>query len=186
MIYVVNYIRLGLLRDALKKEKEWVNNVPGFNGYKLRDASRLSELPLSVMELKLAMESYGILNENSSMPVIRSKTLMDPVLQSLSRLSEEREYISQFERAAELNMSTVNNLVSFNQVPESSLTNKTVSRDSTGPVIYRRDSVWKQHKGNTSDKKDKASNEETGLPEILVIIRHGKTEYNKLGIFTGN
>ena len=97
---------------------------------------------------------------------------LTPYLRSLSKLNAERE-LEQWSRKIQLDLSN-----GVNATQGSNTTHQ--ERVATRRTLRNAYSVESLESGKTAVSRDPMANDTQ-----LVIIRHGKTEFNKLGLFTG-
>ena len=168
----------GLLREALVREAEWAAKVPGYNSTLTRRKTSMTALERSLYKLQAERE----LGDWAGQFVDPSKMvddgndgnmqkLMDDIwARGIAELEAGEQFDPdgpEFHEAARDVPSTekedesipVANLISNNQPCIKSIPSASLV-PGMGSVPVRRDSV-------------------------IVMIRHGKTEHNKLGLFTG-
>jgi len=168
----------GLLKEALKREEEWSNQVPGYDSTMNRNKSPLTPLESSLFKL-IAERELGTWagkfvdpnapvdddgnDGNGGLPMqfvedkVWENAMRKPETSPLSFEVEKSKFNMQNTREYE-DCEDGESLVS----PSLITSNPCVT--STTTLI-----------GDTPIRKD----------AVLVIIRHGKTEHNKLGLFTG-
>mmetsp|Transcript_11181 Transcript_11181/g.15391 ORF Transcript_11181/g.15391 Transcript_11181/m.15391 type:complete len:622 (+) Transcript_11181:61-1926(+) len=155
----------GLLRAALAKEKELAQRVPGYEAWLASTSSNSVLMPS---------------------PTIR--TQFDPILSSLNRLNYERELMN----LAAMNGSVLEALkLTSPDRNYSQVTSSLQQFDIPSIANNRRNGTTKSQRkrpiSTTKTQRKRISFPSKGNSTVnkLVIIRHGKTEYNKMGIFTG-
>eukprot|EP01036_Dinobryon_divergens_P029377 gene29377-38462_t len=146
----------GLLKTALAREEELARRVPGY-------------------------EEWGN-STVTTLPVPNIRTQFDPILNSLNRLNYERQL---------MNLANNGSLLDIEIQDQNKATKGAVAAQISIPTIYnsKRESnnaaVKATNSGGSEKKKKSSKTDKNAQKSHLVIIRHGKTEYNKLGIFTG-
>jgi hypothetical protein len=178
----------GLLKDALKQEELWKTQVPGYNATLNRSKSPMTSLERSLFKLRAERElgewagQFIDPNElveddgsdgNMGRPMqlvedivwerglqdIGTRAQFDPdslLLHESKSTDVSIEYNDNFDGEDD---KPFVNLISSNQPCIKSIPSESII-PGVGPVPIRQDAV-------------------------IVIIRHGKTEHNKLGLFTG-
>ena len=174
----------GLLKEALNREEEWARAVPGYDSTMTRHKRPMTTLERSLYKLNAVRE----LGEWAKDFVDPDKDLEDD--------------------GSDGNMGKPIQLVE-NDLSEQGLEEleNRVQSDSVAPVLDQEDGI------ELTDKIDSFEDTEIGVPtfysqpcitamptaavlqngegvpirrdSVIVIIRHGKTEHNKLGLFTG-
>jgi 2,3-bisphosphoglycerate-dependent phosphoglycerate mutase len=157
----------GILNAALKKEKEWCANVPGYNTTMTRSNNGLTSLERSLTKLNAEKElrewaaqtiDLNDLEEddgsdgNGGKPIMFEE-VVEKEIQKLKNEEEQQRVETSKEKAVKPLLITNNNPC-MQAFPSQSVI------PGFGDVPLRRDPV-------------------------VVLIRHGKTEHNKLGLFTG-
>lgn len=147
----------GLLRLALEREKTLTTRVPG------------------VLEFKEGLhhiEDFPNCNESPGKPILyNTKTQLSTVLQGLSDLKKRRQLIG-LERDASEHPKGLNDTSALQSKCRGTDSSLTIDNDQVRRVV-------------NFPINDSSSTTNTHEQQVIVIIRHGKTEYNKLGIFTG-
>jgi 2,3-bisphosphoglycerate-dependent phosphoglycerate mutase len=167
----------GLLKEALKREEEWSTQVPGYDSTMGRTKQPMTPLERSLFKLKAERElgtwagkfidpNAPIEDDgndgNAGRPMqfvedqVWEAAMKETHTSSLSFENEDSNYSNAISNADDENDDYSENPVS----PSLITTNPCVMSTLIGDIPIRTDSV-------------------------LVIIRHGKTEHNKLGLFTG-
>jgi 2,3-bisphosphoglycerate-dependent phosphoglycerate mutase len=177
----------GLLKEALKKEEIWKTQVPGYDATLSRSKSPMTSLERSLFKLRAerelgewagkfidpnAPEEDDGTDGNMGRPIqLKEDVVWERGLQEIASgeyfdpdrplFNEDGpDYTMDFDDKIEVD-DTVPflNLISSNQPCIKSIPSESLI-PGVGPVPIRQDAV-------------------------IVIIRHGKTEHNKLGLFTG-
>jgi 2,3-bisphosphoglycerate-dependent phosphoglycerate mutase len=157
----------GLLKEALKREEEWANHVPGYDSTMARNMKPLTTLERSLYKLKAERELGDWAGQfikdddeddgsdgNNGKPIV---------------LSEDSVWETAMESLTQPKTTTVQTLQPTTQPPveddeEEKLTPKFITNNPCVTSVP-----------TTGQRKN----------AVLVIIRHGKTEHNKLKLFTG-
>jgi hypothetical protein len=172
----------GLLREALAREAEWAKQVPGYNSALKRNKNTMTSLERSLYKLQAERELgewAGQFIDPSQMTDDGNdgnmQKLMDEIwakgiteLASGDQFDPDGPEFHQTEEIASLNGDANDeeeevpfaNLISTTNQPCVTAIPSASIIPGIGSVPTRRDSV-------------------------IVMIRHGKTEHNKLGLFTG-
>jgi 2,3-bisphosphoglycerate-dependent phosphoglycerate mutase len=171
----------GILKEALKREKEWADAVPGYDKtmsshkrpmtsferslYKLNATRELGEWASEFIDYNAPMEDDGN-DGNFGRPMMFSETEL------WEKGMKEIESGEQFDPDAPV----------FHESPSSSLESENTPKTEIRPNIYTPPCVTSIPSaavlGNTADTPIRRDS-------VIVIIRHGKTQHNKLGLFTG-
>jgi 2,3-bisphosphoglycerate-dependent phosphoglycerate mutase len=181
----------GLLKDALKREEDWCNEVPGYTSTMQSSNNPLSstlntlnklqaqrELGDWAQKLSVNPDGTGDVDEddgsdgNSGKPIawIEDQVWEKGVAELGEGIAFDPDY-PPFRQDLDVDMGG---------------TDAEDEEDAVSPAIYRAEGTSpcmqalpagavSQNLGSVSSQKD----------SIIVIIRHGKTEHNKLGLFTG-
>jgi len=157
----------GLLKEALKLEKEWCDSVPGYGSMMAKDKVPMTALERSLSKLKAERE----LGEWAGNFIDTS-------------VSEEDD--GDDGNGSFLQDTTENNDQSYTDV-------KNGGEDASKPILAEdvEDSVAPTLITNNPcqipsvSEGSPATRSEVRQEPVIVIIRHGKTEHNKLGLFTG-
>lgn len=165
----------GLLRLALEKEEELAKSVPGYRESLTNDDVRMSEV-------------NRISNDSPSWTANNNEA-QDPLVRGLLTLDEERKLIrlasNVIAKEPPLSTSFANgvDIVKENSALSSDL--KSVSTKTTTNT----DKDVDENDANNKNRPLSLGGGEKVEPSLqgpqIVIIRHGKTEHNKLGLFTG-
>jgi len=176
--------KAGLLRDALQREEQWSENVPGYDSTMGRAARPMSQLERSLFKLQAERElgewASNYIKDSHLAPKVEEDDGNDgnqgkPVQWLEDKVWEEGLKQMQGESKIEVNGETTTPWE--DDVPESD------DDDAVTPTLIRANpcvtsipsAVAIPGMGNVEVRKD----------AVLVIIRHGKTEHNKLKLFTG-
>jgi hypothetical protein len=172
----------GILKEALKMEKEWAEAVPGYNKTMTRYARPMTSFERSLYKLKSTRELGEWASEFIDMDAPTEDDGNDgnfgrPIMLSESELWEkglkELETGEQFDPDSPVFQETKS---------ETNLSNENTPMGDIVPNIYTPPCVTSipsaavlGNNGRTPIRRD----------SVIVIIRHGKTQHNKLGLFTG-
>ena len=155
----------GLLAEALKREEEWSTQVPGYSGTMERTRTPMGTLERSLYKLQAEREMEQWANQfvDPNAPAEDDGTdgnMGRPIEMVDHGASIAGRKYSTDEKISDMDGEGVTaNLVTSSSPCVTSLPSASVL-PGFGEPIERRDAV-------------------------IVIIRHGKTEHNKLGLFTG-
>ena len=176
----------GLLKDALKQEEIWKTQIPGYNATLSRSKSPMTSLERSLFKLRAERElgawagqfidpNAPIEDDGSDGNMGRPIQLVEDIVweQGLNDLASGEQFdpdspafnddefeFNDFDDGIDgEDIKPFVNLISSNQPCIKSIPSESLI-PGVGPVPIRQDAV-------------------------IVIIRHGKTEHNKLGLFTG-
>ena len=154
----------GLLKEALKREEEWANQVPGYDSTMAKNNRYMTSLERSLFKLKAerelgkwagqfvdpnATEDDGN-DGNGGMPII----LSEDEVWDMGLEGEDLDPAETIMDTSLFSPSIINSSPCVASMPSESVL------PGQGDVRIRKDAV-------------------------IVIIRHGKTEHNKLKLFTG-
>jgi 2,3-bisphosphoglycerate-dependent phosphoglycerate mutase len=173
----------GLLQEALKREEEWCKAVPGYNA--TMETSSMTSLELSLHKLRAARE----LGEWADQFVDTKKLSDDYDDGSDGNRGRPAQYLE--DEAWEKGMEELKrgdqfdpDLPEFHDANEDLVNGgKVIGQEEDEPVAGSNHPCVKSLPseflvpglGGVPTRKD----------AVIVIIRHGKTEHNKLGLFTG-
>ena len=177
----------GLLKKALEREEEWSSNVPGYNVTMTRP-----KIPMSVKERALnklnAERQLGAWagkfidqeeieeddgSDGNMGKGIAWKDESEVWSEGLQELEEGQQFDPDFPTFHPNGTVIVDN-------GEDSEESSMIIEKVTPTIIKSADSPVCQTSNGPLLQKNKSQS-----PSTIVIIRHGKTEHNKLGLFTG-
>lgn len=184
----------GLLQEALKKEAEWSKSVPGYNSTMIRTKTPMTTLERSLFKLKAARE----LSEWAGQ-------FIDP-----DAIPEDDGNDGNMGRPMQLVDDAERSIPTAKDGFSERSGDKLISGEKTDPEALEIRSSGSEIPSSDKDKKEEQpvlfaplynSPCVSSLPSasilpgignvpirrdsVIVIIRHGKTEHNKLGLFTG-
>lgn len=150
--------------------------VPPLSGEYLEKRGLLKEALAKEEELAQKIEGYKevLLKYATDAKLPHSASLA--TIKSLSKLEEQRKLLNQL-FLEDSGVSVKQSVASSSQTAPSSSSSSSSSPSITTPPINGASS-------SKSSSPSISSLSSSGQP-LLVIIRHGKTEHNKLGLFTG-
>jgi len=167
----------GLLKEALKLEQEWSSRVPGYDSAMAKAKNPTSALERSLNKLKAERELGQLAGQFKDRSMIEEDDGTDGNLgrpiqfQTQVDLTKTRDSPERTADATERNAK-----------------NKILDEED----VFDEDEIAKPELisanpcqtplPNASEKQGKAP---IRTDATIVIIRHGKTEHNKLGLFTG-
>lgn len=164
----------GLLKEALKREKEWINKVPGYDSTMGRTIVPMTPLERSLSKLKAERE----LKEWAGKFIDPADLIDDGddggrPIQTVEKESEDLQEEDKVELSADV-------AIGWPLLDENEDKN---DRENVSPTLVTSNpcqtplpsNSYIPGMGQTPIRKD----------ATIVIIRHGKTEHNKLGLFTG-
>ena len=155
----------GLLKDALKREEEWANSVPGYDYTMGRTKIPLTSLERSLFKLNAERElgqwAGQFIDENA----VDDDDGSDGNQGKPIVLSEDKVWEQAMEEL----------YVEKSSTNEQKLSPTIISKNSPNPCVTALPPAQGVGGEGVPTRKD----------AVLVIIRHGKTEHNKLGLFTG-
>ena len=178
----------GLLKEALKREDEWSNKVPGYTGTMSRHKTPMTGLERSLYKLAAVRELGEWATEFIDIDAIPEDDGSDGNMGRPIRLSEdevwekgirELERGGQFDPDATVFHGTETKDVSLGVAMTS---NDDTSEEKIGVPLYNNPCVTSMPSATVLRHPDNVPIRREG---VIVIIRHGKTQHNKLGLFTG-
>jgi len=205
----------GLLKEALKREADWMDQVPDYNGTLSRTKTPMTPLERSLAKLKAERE----LGEWAGQFI--DPTAMDEDDGNDGNMGKPVQYLVEHEEEDTVWEMGMKELVqgkqfdpdgpAFRQQEDNAnggITNGKVNGGgSSSTTTAAAGTSTAATTGETTDDKEALSTEVSNFPcitslpsqltipslksaskqskDLLVIIRHGKTEHNKLGLFTG-
>lgn len=147
----------GVLNAALQKEKQWVENVPGYNKTMTRSSTGMSSLERSLSKLNAEKELRDWADQFIDPDAVEDDgsdgNQGKPIAYQDDGTSKKRK-----EPRTQISKDIVPALISSMPCMQSMPSQSVIP--GFGDVPVRKDAV-------------------------VVLIRHGKTEHNKLGLFTG-
>lgn len=153
----------GLLAEALKREEEWSQEVPGYNPTMERTKTPMSVLERSLYKLQAEREMGKWANQFVDPNATMEDDGTDGNMGRPIEMVDHEKSIAELKYRPQLSdregIPVTANLVSNSPPCVTSMPSASVL-PGLGEPLERRDAV-------------------------IVIIRHGKTEHNKLGLFTG-
>jgi 2,3-bisphosphoglycerate-dependent phosphoglycerate mutase len=172
----------GMLKEALKREKEWIDNVPGYSESMSRSKTPMTPLERSLSKLaaekelkkwagqfvdyqKLLQEDDGSDGGHMGNP-LQSNIIVDKLLQN-----ENEDTVTATSTAASPNMITRNDLC--------------VVSPPLGTTAIIPDDASSSSSSTSAATSIPTTSAPIRRDPTIVLIRHGKTEHNKLGLFTG-
>lgn len=172
----------GILNAALKKEKEWCENVPGYNTTMTRSKNGMTSLERSLTKLNAekelrewAAQSIDIddieeddgSDGNLGKPIKFEDQVVEPVLEELRKGGQlDTEEASQSDESENQESDTETD-------DDDEIVNPVLIKNN--PCINALPTQYVTGFGDVPTRRD----------PVVVLIRHGKTEHNKLGLFTG-
>jgi 2,3-bisphosphoglycerate-dependent phosphoglycerate mutase len=179
----------GLLKEAMKREDEWSNKVPGYTGTMSRHKTPMTGLERSLYKLAAVRELGEWASEFIDIDAIPEDDGSDGNMGRPIRLTEdevwqkgmqELESGGQFDpdapvfHAEEARNTTSGVAVTFNDG---------TTEEKIGVPLYKSNPcVTSMPSASVLRHPDNVPIRREG---VIVIIRHGKTQHNKLGLFTG-
>ena len=171
----------GMLKEALKREKEWIENVPGYS-----QSMNMKETPMSPLERslsKLALEKE--LKDWAGQFVDLNQFEEDDGTDGGNMGKKTLQVSANQDAGANPTFPSSDSAVTA-AISASTINVTTVSVEDEGPIvtpnmITRNDSCLE----SPSTIPEPASAVPIRRDATIVLIRHGKTEHNKLGLFTG-
>lgn len=176
----------GILKEALKREKEWSDAVPGYNRtmsrysrpmsaierslYKLDAERELGQWASELIDTNAPVEDDGN-DGNFGRPMQLTETeVWEMGMKELETGKQFDPDTPTFHQTAELEMAEIEDLI------------EDMKEEIIEPNIYTPPCVTSIPSGAVLGN--------TGMSyvrrdSVIVIIRHGKTQHNKLGLFTG-
>jgi len=208
----------GLLKEALKRESDWMDQVPNYNGTLSRTKTPMTPLERSLAKLKAERElgewagqfidplaeveddgNDGNMGKGFQMMATTNHKEEDKVWEIGM---QELEQGNQFDPDGPVFQDDDEEGESATKMEKSS-TSSAVGRDTTTTAATDKDVQVNGAATTTSTEGTTTStfpcitslpsqitipslqNSQQQRKDLLVIIRHGKTEHNKLGLFTG-
>ena len=157
----------GLLKEALKLEKEWINQVPGYGGTMSRHPRPMTGLERSLYKLNAVRELGEWANE-----------FLDLEPEEDSNDDGKGVFITPEKTQPDASVTT--EAIESTKIPstesEKALLLDDEDEEEAAPTFFAQPCV-------TSTPTSSVG--QTRQDSVIVIIRHGKTQHNKLGLFTG-
>jgi len=169
----------GTLKEAIKREREWIDNVPGYSKTMSRSNTAMTPVERALSKLKAEKElgkwagqfiDYGSVEEDDGSDGNQGKPINfeDEVWRKgLEELQEGEQFNPEGIFHAE-NKGKILNEDDVDDVIPSIITNSPCMQSMPSQSVV-------PGMGQVPIRKD----------AVVVLIRHGKTEHNKLGLFTG-
>lgn len=176
----------GLLQEALKREEEWKEHVPGYNPTMERNKTPMSPLERSLYKLKAERDLGEWAGQFFDPNVIQEDDGNDGNFGKPIQLIEDEVWalgMAELESGGQFDPDAPDFQESANG-DEATVENEEDTSSSTvvAPLISNSPCVTNFPSasivpglGSVPVRRD----------AVVVIIRHGKTEHNKLGLFTG-
>lgn len=178
----------GLLKEALKREDEWSNKVPGYTGTMSRHKTPMTGLERSLYKLAAVRELGEWASEFIDINAIPEDDGSDGNMGRPIRLTEdevwekgleELESGSQFDPDAPVfHADNKANSTSVSTIPLDDNSDK----EKIGVPLVTNPCVTAMPSASVLRHPEDIPIRREG---VIVIIRHGKTQHNKLGLFTG-
>ena len=178
----------GLLKEALKREDEWSNKVPGYTGTMSRHKTPMTGLERSLYKLAAVRELGEWATEFIDIDAIPEDDGSDGNMGRPIRLSEDEVWekgIQELERGGQFDPDTTvfHGAENKDVASGAALTsNDLTSGEKIGVTLYNNPCVTSMPSATVLRHPDNVPIRREG---VIVIIRHGKTQHNKLGLFTG-
>jgi 2,3-bisphosphoglycerate-dependent phosphoglycerate mutase len=195
----------GVLKEALKREKEWIENVPGYSQSMNRNKTPMSPLELSLTKLaaekELANWAGQFIDQNqmlleddgsdggsmgnpqtSVLDYNNNTATNDDDPDDAGKSKDVQQHMN-----IEENSSVVKMLIQYDDEEDE---NRTIFIATPTPNMISIDNLCLVPTTEQSSSSISSSSSSTVSSPIrrdatIVLIRHGKTEHNKLGLFTG-
>lgn len=174
----------GLLKEALKREDEWSSKVPGYTGTMSRHKTPMTGLERSLYKLAAVRELGEWAKEFIDVAAIPEDDGSDGNMGRPIRLTEDEVWekgIRELERGGQFDPDAPIFHAEETKSPTSGVTVKTED-DMIGIPFYNNPCVTSMPSAAVLRHSDNVPIRREG---VIVIIRHGKTQHNKLGLFTG-
>ena len=174
----------GILNAALKKEKEWCENVPGYNKTMARSNNGLSSLERSLTKLNAEKELREWAAQTIDINDIEEDDGSDGNQGKPINFEDQVwEMGLQMNRDANSNSTSGSDLVSAINDMQENGDAKSDEEQTIKPVLITNNPCMEAFPsqsmipgfGDVPTRRD----------PVVVLIRHGKTQHNKLGLFTG-
>ena len=162
----------GLLKEALKREAEWKQNVPGYNAT-ISTGNALTSLELSLNKLNAYRELGEWAGQFVDPNAVDEDDGSDGNMGKPIQMAEDDVWDQGLREMEQQPMMNV--MDDFDDDDESTPFVNLIS--STQPCV-------KPIPEGEQETSEVETNPARTDP-VIVIIRHGKTEHNKLGLFTG-
>ena len=171
----------GLLKEALKREGEWAEAVPGYDGTMSRHKTPMTSLERSLYKLDATRElgewASEFIDVNAPVEDDGNDGKMNMIIsedEAWARGMEELEEGGQFDPDAPV----------FHQAETPTLVEdeSTTTTEVANNVLYSQPCVTSMP---SSEVLRNGQSAPVRRDSVIVIIRHGKTQHNKLGLFTG-
>ena len=163
----------GLLKVALKQEDEWVQKVPGYDGTMSRHPRPMTGLERSLYKLNAVRELGEWATEFIDLDIDENEDAKGSFITPEKNQSADTAVQSSgAKEGAILSLSQSNDSGDGNVVLEDD-----VDDESGVPTFFAQPCVTAAPNSSVGGQ--------TRQDSVIVIIRHGKTQHNKLGLFTG-
>lgn len=180
----------GLLKEALKREEQWISSVPGYNSTMNRRNNAMTPLERSLTKLKLEREMGKWAGQFINPDNIEDDGNDGNMGRPIQFFTEEERRLEKKNKNKEddvweKGMQDIREGQSFD--PDT-----TAFHISTDKPAKSADILDEEENVNPTVIKNNPCLTSVPLGQVpikrdttIVIIRHGKTEHNKLGLFTG-
>jgi len=157
----------GLLKEALKLESQWFKKVPGYNGTMSRHQRPMSGLERSLYKLNAVRELGEWASDFIDMDAIEEDDGNDG----------NGSFITQ-NKTQSIGATVPESLVVHDVETDGILSVEDDKEDDAVPTFFAQPCVTPVPNSDSALGKKRSDS-------VIVIIRHGKTQHNKLGLFTG-
>ena len=176
----------GLLKEALKREDEWARTVPGYDSTMSRHKTPMSSLERSLYKLEAVRELGEWASEFIDINAIPEDDGSDGNMGRPIRLTEDEVWemgLEELESGGQFDPDApVFHQGSTNSTSANTLSAIDVDEDKIGVPLYTNPCVTSMPSATVLNHPNDVPIRRDG---VIVIIRHGKTQHNKLGLFTG-
>jgi hypothetical protein len=171
----------GVLREALKREDEWRQMLPGYDSTMSRHKTPMTSLERSLYKLAAERELGEWAKEFIDANAVPEDDGSDGNMGRPIKLTEDQLWeigIDELENGSQFDPDSP----IFHQDITDSMEEEDEEEEKVGVELYSNPCV-------TSMPSATVLNYPSDVPirrdSVIVIIRHGKTQHNKLGLFTG-
>jgi 2,3-bisphosphoglycerate-dependent phosphoglycerate mutase len=173
----------GVLKEALKREDEWRQMLSGYDSTMSRHKTPMSSLERSLYKLEAERELGEWASEFIDSNAIPEDDGSDGNMGRPIKLTEDELWkigMEELENGSQFDPDSP----TFHQGKTDSILEEEEEEEEMVPVP-----LWSTNPCVTSMPSEMVLNHPADVPirrdSVIVIIRHGKTQHNKLGLFTG-
>mmetsp|Transcript_6726 Transcript_6726/g.10643 ORF Transcript_6726/g.10643 Transcript_6726/m.10643 type:complete len:918 (+) Transcript_6726:182-2935(+) len=180
----------GILKEALKREAEWAQSVPGYDDTMSRHMRPMTSMERSLYKLNATRElgewasefiDYETLEEEDDGNDGNGNFVFSKEKKKIEEEQEKVHLKIDGDAAAAAAVLAENSADSNNPLVQAATA---TAQEIVAPIYNNRPCVTSVPSGAVLGNSD-AMSTPIRRDSVIVIIRHGKTQHNKLGLFTG-